>query len=214
MINEVENKTKNLYAMSDLEFDKNSVEMMRYRVNRFPYILGLLGLVFSILAAFICLNSMMPTTIGVIIKILINIFILLAGFLTCEKVKSYSKRGSLFMFVLAGLCVGRIFYVPLYLIIYYPQLVEAAAKKADTSLSAEEIAMWSNKYSDLVSNYLPPVIVGSGCNAYLPSNGIFRAVIAIILLVAAAASFICSGIFGYQRSTKLAKYLESINATK
>ena len=54
MINEME-KNKTMSKMSDLEFDKNSVEMMRYRNNKLAYGLGLGGLVFSVLASFIIL---------------------------------------------------------------------------------------------------------------------------------------------------------------
>ena len=40
MINDIENKNS-LNEMSDLEHDKNQLEMMRYRVNSLSYILGI-----------------------------------------------------------------------------------------------------------------------------------------------------------------------------
>ena len=46
-MNNVENKN-DLNKMSDLEFGKNQVEMMRYRDNSLSYKLGLGGLVFSV----------------------------------------------------------------------------------------------------------------------------------------------------------------------
>jgi len=82
MINEME-KNKTMSKMSDLEFDKNSVEMMRYRNNKLAYSLGLGGLAFGVLASFIILNSMAAITVQVILCIFLNIFMLLAGFLAC-----------------------------------------------------------------------------------------------------------------------------------
>ena len=52
MINEVENNNS-LTQMSDLEHDKNQLEMMRYRENRLSYMLGFVALIASILACFI-----------------------------------------------------------------------------------------------------------------------------------------------------------------
>ena len=80
MINEME-KNKTMSKMSDLEFDKNSVEMMRYRDNKLAYSLGLVGLALSVLASFIILNSMAAVSFQVILCIFLNIFILLSGFL-------------------------------------------------------------------------------------------------------------------------------------
>ena len=67
MINDVENKDS-LNRMSDLEFDKNSVEMLRYRTNKLSYTIGLLGIGFSLLAAFILFNSMAVNTPFVLFK--------------------------------------------------------------------------------------------------------------------------------------------------
>ena len=93
MINDgMENKTLN--SVSDLEFNKNSVEMMRYRVNALSNKLGFGALFCSIIAAFICLNSTNPITFAVILKIMLNIIILLGGFLCCEKAKKYRHRKS------------------------------------------------------------------------------------------------------------------------
>ena len=89
MMNNVENKN-DLNKMSDLEFGKNQVEMMRYRDNSLSYKLGLGGLAFSVLAAFFCLNGFNPTSFTTLIAIMLNIVILLGGFLGIEKTKSYS----------------------------------------------------------------------------------------------------------------------------
>ena len=75
-MNNVENKN-DLNKMSDLEFGKNQVEMMRYRDNSLSYKLGLGGLVFSVLACFFCLNGFNPTSFTTLIAIMLNIVILL-----------------------------------------------------------------------------------------------------------------------------------------
>ena len=76
MINELEKKSS-FNAMSDLEITKNSIEMLRYRNNRLAYALGLSGVALSLLAAFVCMNSMNPENFQVIFKIILNVFILL-----------------------------------------------------------------------------------------------------------------------------------------
>ena len=67
MINEQEKKAT-ISKMSDLEYAKNDVEMMRYRANGLSNKLGLLGMAFSVLGMFICLNSFKPTDIQVLLS--------------------------------------------------------------------------------------------------------------------------------------------------
>ena len=187
MINDVENKDS-LNRMSDLEFDKNSVEMLRYRTNKLSYTIGLLGIGFSLLAAFILFNSMAVNTPFVLFKILINIVILLFGFLFCEKVKNYSFHGSYGLFVLSGLCILRIFLLPLFIITDYAKL------------QAGEATKWLGE-SLLNTNHAV---------AWLTSNGYVRGVLAIVLLGLAAACFIYSGLIGMKKTIRLTKYLNSI----
>ena len=111
MINEVEN-TNSLNQMSDLEHDKNQLEMMRYRENHLSYNIGIIGIFASLLACFISLNSTNPITAVVVIKVLLNIIILLGGFLCIEKAKAYSKQGSIGLIVFGGICFARIFWIP------------------------------------------------------------------------------------------------------
>ena len=96
MISELEKKSS-FHAMSDLEINKNSVEMTRYRNNTLAYSLGIGGVAFSILAAFICLNSFNPGTALTLLKVVLNVFILLFGFLCCEPAKTYQVRGSFYL---------------------------------------------------------------------------------------------------------------------
>ena len=114
MINELEKKSS-FNAMSDLEITKNSIEMLRYRNNRLAYALGLSGVALSLLAAFVCMNSMNPENFQVIFKIILNVFILLFGFLCCEKAKTYQVRGSFYLIGLGVICFFRILWIPLQL---------------------------------------------------------------------------------------------------
>lgn len=179
MVNNMENNTS-LNSVSDLENSKNKLEMMRYRVNSLSYMFGFLAILLSVLAAFVCLNSMEPTKAYVILKIFLNIIVLLAGFLCCEKSKSYSTKGSIALIVLGVICVLRIFWIPVQLFTENPNLVGQV--------------MENTRHA----------------TAWLPSSGVFRGFLAIVLLSGSAASFIFAGIVGYIRSKKLITYLDSI----
>ena len=204
MINEQE-KRASLNKMSDLEYQKNDTEMMRYRPNGLSHKLGLLGMAASIFGAFICLNSMATDNIQVLLIIVINIVILLGGFLAAEKAKSYSKTGSIAQIVFGGVCVARMFYIPLVLIINYG-IYEGCIAKGDQA---------SDTYKSAKANLgatITSVDQKLVANAFLPSSGIFRGVFAMVLFAIAGACFIAAGVIGYLRSQKLSKYLDSINA--
>lgn len=202
MINEMENKPS-LNEMSDLEFDKNKLEMMRYRANGLSYMLGFIGIAFSVLAAFVSLNSFNPNSVLVIVKILLNVFILLFGFLCCEKSKAYSKNGSLVLIGLGGICIARIFWVPLQLIINYNKFMSALDKGESTA-----------KYEEVLGKTITGFYKGDNTVRWLTANGNFRGIITIVFLALAAVSFIFAGIIGAKRSVKLAGYLDSIKQGK
>ena len=199
MINDgMENKA--LDSVSDLEFNKNSVEMMRYRTNDLSNKLGYCALGCSLMGAFICLNSTNPITFVVILKILLNIVILLGGFLCCEKAKNYSKQGSIALIVFGGLCAARIFWIPLQLLIYYPMYV-SAMENGDSEKAAK------------ASKYLGQTITGhwtGGLTRWLSYSGTVRGIVAIVFLAAAAVLFITAGVIGIKRSVKLNTYLDSL----
>ena len=200
MINEME-KNKTMSKMSDLEFDKNSVEMMRYRNNKLAYWLGLGGLAFSVLAAFIILNSMSPITVQVILCIFLNIFILLSGFLACERTKTYSRNGSIFLGALGVINILQIFWLPLTIIITYNKWE-----------SITDINEKSNYGRDNVG----AVITEGGSNSihWLSTNGNFRGIIAIIFLALSAGFFISGAVIGIMKSKKLSNYLDSLKVEK
>ena len=198
MMNNVENKN-DLNKMSDLEFGKNKVEMMRYRDNSLSYKLGFGGLGFSILAGFFCLNGFNPNNFGTFIAIMLNIIILLAGFLCIEKAKSYSLQGSIALVVIGGICGARILWIPLQLIIEYVQW-KSDGKPSDMKAYPYLGATIYTKNTDQLT--------------YLPQSGAFRGSVAILCLLLAAVLFIAAGYIGMVRSRKLTTYLNSINQKK
>ena len=207
MINEVENNNS-LTQMSDLEHDKNQLEMMRYRENRLSYMLGFVALIASILACFICLNSTNPEKPEIIIKVLLNIFILLGGFLCIEKAKNYSKNGSIALMVMGGLCVARIFWIPLQLLIYFPIYDANHAAQAGEALEKK------NKAAEFLGQTITGSYAEGNSVRWLTHNGTVRAIMAIVLLLIAAGCFIYAGFVGFMRSRRLTTYLESLTFEK
>ena len=77
MSNNLENKNS---KVEKVYYDQNNIEgeMLRYRANSSSYKYGMLAIVFSILAAFISLNSI-KWNVDVIFKILLNIILVDLG---------------------------------------------------------------------------------------------------------------------------------------
>lgn len=198
MMNNVENKN-DLNKMSDLEFGKNKVEMMRYRDNSLSYKLGLGALAFSVLACFFCLNGFNPNSFTTLLAIMLNIVVLLGGFLAVEKSRAYSAKGSIALVVFGGVCIARIFWIPLLMIIHYNAWVAEGKEN-----NSEHIKFIGKTITTDNQNQL----------TFLPTDGNIRGVFAIICLIAAAILFIAAGYIGVVRSRKLTTYLNSINQKK
>lgn len=219
MINEIENKNSQK-NMSDLEYAKNDTEMMRYRVNGLSYKLGLFAMICSLLGAFICLNTYNPNNFQVILIIMLNIVILLGGFLAAEKVKNYSKAGAIGQIVFGGICFARIFYIPLIILINFSKYINAYNWLQDNpTVTDKDITGQYTTAMSEASKYLGATITSyytssKQANAFLPANGYFRGVASIILFVCAGALFIAAGVIGYLRAKRLSTYLESINIKK
>jgi hypothetical protein len=190
------------------EYDFDQREMMRYRVNGISYKLGLGGMAFSMFGAFICLNSMNPNSFQVILIILLNVVILLGGFLAAEKVKAYTKGGAIAQLVFGGICVARIFYIPLLLVIFYSKYMGSIALVDGkwTTVDAET--------ADKAKEYLGATIIskyeGTVANAYLPASGYFRGISAMVLFALAAACFITAGLIGLKKAKTLESYMNSL----
>ena len=211
MINEQKERNV-LTKMSDLEYTKNDLEMMRYRNNKMAYALGLGGMAFSMLACFMGLNSINAGTANTMVVIMLNILVLLGGFLGCEKTKSYSKGGCISLFVFGGLSFARIFYVPIIIISNFFTFSKYLDGNNAGTLTEEEIV----KFKDSVSNLGPSITSkytdATSSYAYFFANGTVRGVVTIIFLAASAGLFIAGGVIGYLRSKKLTDYLSSIGS--
>ena len=88
-------------------------DKMRYQMNNLAYLFILLGMAVSVVALF---RIITPKTIvpnfDTAVEILINIVLLLLTFLTAERCKYYQKKWGIVSFVIAGVHVLRILYVP------------------------------------------------------------------------------------------------------
>lgn len=203
MNDQMENKV----VLDDAQLQKTKLEMLHYRGNGLSYKLGFLGIAFSVLGAFVCLNSFRPDFLG-FVKILMNIAILLFGFLCCEKVKAYSKEASITLCAIGGVCILRIFWVPLNLMIWYNKYTSALAIQKSEIATAEEQAN-AQSIIDKAKYYLGDIIVSETSTInWLPHSGNFRGILAIVFLCCAAAAFIAAGVFGLIQSKK---YIASKN---
>ena len=130
--------------------------------------------------------------------IILNVFILLFGFLCCEKAKTYQVRGSFYLIGLGVINFLRILWIPLQLITY-----GNLYKNGD--LAQQEAA----------KDFLGKTIVNTdGQVNWLPADGTFRGLMAIILLVLAGVFMIVGGIIGFLKAKKLSAYLDSLKETK
>ena len=194
MINMSNNLEKKELSVEKVYYDQKDMhgEMLRYRSNSLSYKYGMLAIVFSILAAFISLNSV-KWDLAIIVKILGNIIILLFGFLSVEKVKAYNKKFSYVLMVFGVVCIARIFWCPLILIKDYAQFL------ADPE----------------VTGRLGQTVVGNAMmNSYLPQSGYTRAIIAIVLLVLSSISFLVAGITAYFKSVQYENYMHGKDISK
>ncbi|MDE5566657.1 MAG: hypothetical protein K2I77_06690 [Anaeroplasmataceae bacterium] len=223
MSNKVENNEEVRVSTEKAYYDTNDMQgqMLRYRTNSLSYKLGMGGILFSLLAAFISLNSLV-WNVSVIVKILGNIVILLFGFLSIEKAKSYSKEYSFVLCGIGGVCIGRIFWCPLQIMIWYGKYInnlyasQYATKPSDGKLVADlEARDAAEKIVESAKTHLSPAVYSSKTsNAYLPQSGNFRGIAAIVLLGIAAALFFGAGIIGLIKAKRYAEYMQTQDTTK
>ncbi len=201
-------------SMSEAEYENMQLQKMRYMTNAISYKLGYLGIACSLIAGFIALNSIAPGYFlhgfGVVIAILLNIIVLLAGFLSAEKVKTYSLGYSKFMIGLGAVCILRMFWYPRALISLYSQVLSRAKEGITYDVIQSEFTdKLGNSMLGLVTD-ADGVAVGFKTTSYLTANGYTRGIIIIVFLAIAAAAFICSGVIGVKKSKQLHSYLETI----
>ncbi len=197
MLNNLENNEEVKSTSEKIYYDEHDIEgqMLRYRTNSLSYKLGMGAILCSVLAAFISLNTLVWNA-SVIIKILGNIIILLFGFLSIEKVKAYSKEYSYVLCGIGAVCVARIFWCPIQIMVWYGRFL-------------------ANPEDVEVKEHLGPTITGSYITeAYLPQNGYVRGIIAIVLLALTATLFISAGIIGIIKAKRYANYMATQDVSK
>lgn len=197
----------------DQEYEKLQLEKMRYNNNSISYKLGLGGIALSLVAMFIGLNSVAPSSVLTLVIVLINILVFLFGFLSSEKVKTYSKKYSFYMYGLGGICIARIFIYPLMLIVNYSKftsmLNDSSYEKFSDAFNAAS-AKYDGKLGATIIGRLNSAGTAVEKTGYLWSNGTFRGILLMIILGCAAACFISSGVICYLKQRKLNAYLDSI----
>lgn len=94
-----------------------SYDMMHYKGNRSSFWLILLAIALNI-AMFIIIyranTSKLAADLQLGFDLIINVVFMLVAFLAAEKTKRYSKEWGIVSFVLGGIQVARIFWIPLY----------------------------------------------------------------------------------------------------
>ncbi|MCR5786802.1 MAG: hypothetical protein K6G28_03805 [Acholeplasmatales bacterium] len=224
-------------SMSEAEYKNFQLEKLRYFDNKTSHKLGYVGIICSLIACFLALNSVSPSAFlggfGVVLAILLNIFILLTGFLTVEKVKAYSIGYSKYMIGLGVVCALRILWYPLTTLVQYGKFVSDAKAGSSTwadlmsrynstlgksLLSGTPIDQNGNVISNntILNNKLVPVderIILDHVNTtgYLTANYTIRGLLMILFLGVAAACFIIGGLIGLKKSIMLKKYLTSLD---
>lgn len=181
----------------DIENVRN--EKLRYQKNSISYLLGLLGVLMSLFAGFVGLNTVYPKWI-VTVKIGLNVIILLFGFASAENIKNYRKSAAYIFFAFAVIDVLRIFWYPVTMISKwrkYESLKYTDLPKAKLILS--------ENFSKVVSTNQD---AGRG---WLPQSGTFRGIFMMIFLIVSAVLFAFSGYIGLSKTNRLQKYLKSIN---
>lgn len=94
----------------------NYGELLRYQNNKQSYWLGMLAVVFSLIYIFVLLNRFQGNgfNAGLFIVILGNIILFLAGFLCCEKMKTYDIKWGYVALVFGAIAIVRAFVYPMF----------------------------------------------------------------------------------------------------
>lgn len=159
-------------------------DILRYKSNKLPATLALLGLVFNVL--YFCLLYGFKTVYvsdGVTTKfvrieigfsVILTLVTLLVAFLASEGIKGYKKKFGIVLLILAAFQIIRIFGYPLY-----------------------------GLQNDLLT--IPYFWIR-------PENSVFEFIMMLIWLLASAGCFIASAVLGYMRSVQLEKHLAAVES--
>lgn len=158
-------------------------DIMRYKTNKLPASLALLGIVFSCL--YFCLlygfKSPFFSMWKIGISVILTLILLLVTFLASEGIKAYKKQFSIVLLVLAVLQVIRMFGLPL------------EALKYDNGLVAGDVNALDIRYF----------------GADLSSSACY--VILVIWLAASAACLAAAAVIGYINCVRLESFQKKID---
>lgn len=168
--------------MSNQEILKN--DTLRYKKNKLPANLALLGLVFNCL--YFCLLYAVKTarlpdntitkwvTIEIGISVILTLVALLVAFLSSEGIKGYNKKFCIPLLVLAVFQVIRIFGFPLYGL-------------------QNDVLRVTYFWID-------------------PSSSVFEFIMMLIWLLASAASYVASAVLGYINIQRLTNHVKAVES--
>jgi uncharacterized membrane protein len=127
-------------------------DIMRYLGNSLSFWLCVLAICFDV-AMFIMIytNKRCTANYQLGFDLLINVIFMLACFLLAEKTKVYSKQAGIGCFVVGGIQILRIFWIPLYY--YRCQLAYLRAQQSGTTYTGV-IGLTSSQFTWVVILYI------------------------------------------------------------
>lgn len=183
------NKSKKLEGFTQEELKEIRTDMMRYKNNSLSFWLSILALVLNV-AMFLIIytNKDCRSSYQSGLDLMVNVIVLLACFLIAEKTKAYSTKASIGAFVVGGIQIARIFWIPLY---YYNCNV-----KYLKALAEAEAAGTAFKYDG---------IIGMTAGDFTKC---------VILLVVSALALIAAGLIAIYRHKVLQKHIEGLQESR
>lgn len=162
-------------------------DILRYKTNKLPATLALLGIVFSCL--YFCLlygfRSGFFSTWEIGISVVLTLFSLLITFLASEGIKGYNKKFTIVLLVLAAIQIIRIFGIPF------------QALRYDTANGITGV----NENAALYTRYFGVDLSPWACFLFLT-----------IWLCASAACLIASAVIGYINCVKLENFNKKVES--
>lgn len=159
-------------------------DIMRYKTNKLPASLALLGIVFSCL--YFCLlygyKSSFFSMWKIGISVMLTLVLLLVAFLCSEGIKSYKKNYSIVLIVLAAVQILRMFGMPF------------EALKYDNGLAATDPRALDVRYFGV------------------DLSSVASYTILIIWLAASAACFVAAAVIGYINCIRLENFQKKIDS--
>lgn len=155
-----------------------SGDVLRYKKNKLAAAFALLGLAFNCLyyTVLYCMSERTFYTNLIGLSVLVNLFVLLAAFLSSEGVKNYKKHFAVLLLILAAIQIIRIFIYPL-------KVLEVEVPEGKTF------------YEITGANYFGANLTASATTTIM-----------IVYLAASAAFFVLAAVWGYVVAVRLEKF--------